>query len=133
MERLNPHLSFSYWKVAAGIVVFVAATSALSSRCYENQTMPRKHVLKLVDILRSAGEYSIRASQSTNAVTIYADTCAARNAVNTVADLLTQEQVQKLAGVNLSEMKEFISQQHKNATEMLLEAFVQKKKFKPVT
>ena len=121
MERLNPHLSFSYWKVAAGIVVFVAATSALSSRCYENQTMPRKHVLKLVEILRSAGEeYSIRASQSTNAVTIYADTCAARNAVSTVAELLTQEQVQKLAGVNLPEMKEFISLQHKKATEMLL-------------
>ncbi|CAM9709003.1 unnamed protein product [Ectocarpus sp. 6 AP-2014] len=131
MERLNPHLSLSYWKVGAAIVFFVAATSSLSSKCYENQTMPRKHVLKLVDMLRSAGEYSIRASQSTNAVAIYADTCSARNAVNTVADLLTPQQVKTLTGVNLCEIKEFISQQHQNATEVLLQALVDKKKFKP--
>lgn len=129
MERLNPHLSFSYWKVAAVVVVFVAATSLLSSKCYENQTMSRKNVLKMVDMLRSAGEYSIRASQSTNAVTIYADTCHAKHAITTVSEFLTEKQVKELAGVDLYEMKEFISEQHKKATETLLRALVDKKKF----
>lgn len=133
MERLNPQLSFSYWKVAAVILVFVAATSLLSSKCYENQTMSRKNVLKMVDLLRSAGEYSIRASQSNNPVTIYGDTCSSKCAITTVADFLSQEQVKQLAGVDLMEMKEFISEQHKNATEALLQACIQQKKFKPVT
>ena len=114
-------------------MIFVAATSSLSSKCYEDQSMPRKHVLKLIQMLRTAGEYSIRASQSTNAVTIYADTCSAKNAVHTVAELLTPQQVKALAGVNLCEIKEFISQQHQSATEVLLQAFEEKRKFKPVT
>lgn len=133
MERLNPQLSLSYWKVSALILAFVVGTSSLSSKCYENQTMSRKNILKMVDLLRSAGEYSIRASQSSNAVTIYGDTCHAKNAITTVADFLTPTQVKELAGVDLVEMKEFISQQHKNATEALLQAFIDKKKFKPVT
>ena len=133
MERLNPQISFSYWKVAVVILVFVAATSALSSKCYENQKMSRKNVLKMLEILRSAGEYSIRASQSSNPVTVYADTCASKNAISTVADFLSPEQVKQLASVDLLEMKEFISQQHKNATEILLKAFQEHKTFKPIT
>lgn len=133
MERLNPQLSFSYWKVACVILAFVGATSVLSSKCYENQTMSRKNVLKLVDLLRSAGEYSIRASQGSNPVTVYADTCAAKTAISTVSEFLSQEQAKDLAGVDLMEMKEFISEQHKNATETLLKAFIEKKNFKPAT
>ncbi|CAM9771955.1 unnamed protein product, partial [Ectocarpus sp. 4 AP-2014] len=76
----------------------------------------------MVDLLRSAGEYNIRASQGTNAVTVYSDTCAAKSAITTVSNFLTDAQVKQLAGVDLMEMKEFISEQHKNATEAPLKA-----------
>lgn len=132
MDRLNPSVSYSYWKVAATILLFVVVTSTMSSRCFETHKLPRKHVLKLLDMLRLSGEHSIRASQNTQPVTIFSDTCMAKHTIDTVAQFLTNDQVKDLAGVDLLEMREFISQQHKNATEVLLKAYIEKKRFTPV-
>ena len=133
MDRLNPQVSMSYWKISAGLILFIIITSTMSSKCYEGQKLPRKSVLKLLEMLRKAGEHSIRASQNSQPVTIFADTCIAKNYIDAVAELLTRDQVRDMANVDLLEMREFISQQHKNATETLLNAFIQKKKFTPVS
>lgn len=133
MDRLHPKVSQSYWKAALAMVVFVMITSYISSRCFERQKLPRKHVLKMLELLRLSGEHSIRASQSTQPVTIFADTCEAKNSIDTVTNFLSNEQAKHLAGIDLGEMREFISQQHKNATEVLLKAYIEKKRFEPVS
>lgn len=124
MERLNPQVSTAYWKVSSVIIASIILTSYISSKCFESQRLPRSHVLKISEMLRKAAEHSIRASQDTQAVTAFADTCQAKSYVDLVEDMLTRDQVRSIGNVDILEMKEFIAQQHEKATETLLRIYV---------
>lgn len=78
-------------------------------------------------MLRKAAEHSIRASQDTQAVAVFSDTCQAKAYVDLVADMLSPAQVRSIANIDILEMKEFISQQHQKATETLLQIYVESK------
>jgi len=82
MERLNPHTCSTFWKVSGMMLLFIAGTSYLSNRCHENNSMSRKHILKFTELLRSAMEHSIKATQDTNSVTKYRDVCVAKVSKN---------------------------------------------------
>ena len=127
MERLNPQVSISYWKVSAVLLVSILITSWVSARCYEGQRLPRSHVLKISELLRKAAEFSIRSSQDNQPVTIYADTTFAKAYIDLVEELLTPEQVRHIANVDILEMKNFIAQQHETATQKLLQIYLDKK------
>lgn len=125
MERLNPQVSTAYWKVSSVILASIILTSYISSRCFESQRLPRSHILKISELLRKAAEHSIRASQDSQAVTVFSDTCQAKAYVDLVEDMLSADQVTSIANVDILEMKEFISIQHEKATETLLRIYVE--------
>ena len=127
MDRLSPKVTTAYWKISAVVLVFITLTSGLSVKCYENQTLPRKHVLKLTEMLRKAAEHSIRASQDSQPVTAFTDTSIAKCAIDTVAQMLTPDQIKRIANVDIAEMQDFVSQQHEAATQALLKIYVEKK------
>lgn len=127
MERLNPQVSTAYWKVSSVVLTSIVLTSYISSRCFESQRLPRSHVLKISELLRKAAEHSIRASQDSQPVTVYTDTCQAKAYVDLVEEMLTPCQVRNIANIDILEMKEFISQQHENATEKLFRIYVDNK------
>lgn len=127
MERLNPQISNSYWKVSGILLTFIFATSWVSSRCFEGQRLPRSHVLKISELLRKAAEHSIRATQDSQPATAFADTANAKAYVDLVEDLLTPEQVRHIAKIDILEMKDFISNQHDEATQKLLQIYIDKK------
>lgn len=127
MERLNPQVSTAYWKVSSVILASLILTSYVSSRCFESHRLPRSHILKISELLRKAAEHSIRASQDSQPVTVFTDTCQGKAYIDLVEELLTPAQVRSIANVDILEMKEFISQQHEEATEKLLRIYVEKK------
>lgn len=127
MERLNPQVSTAYWKVSFVMLSFLVLTSYISSKCFESQRLPRAHILKISELLRKAAEHSIRASQDSQPVTTFTDTCHAKAYVDLVEEMLTPCQVKSIANVDILEMKEFISDQHDKANEKLLRIFVDKK------
>ncbi len=128
MERLNPQTSVAYWKVSAALVAFVFVTSYLSIKCHEDDTLSRRHVIKYSDMLRTAAEYSIRASQDSQAVHAFMDCCNAKSAIDTVSEVLTPHQVQVISNIDVIEMQDFINRQHEAATQILLKEYVEKKK-----
>jgi len=95
MERLNPHTCSTFWKVSGMMLLFIAGTSYLSNRCHENNSMSRKHILKFTELLRSAMEHSIKATQDTNSVTKYRDVCVAKVSIDILVNMLTPCQLQK--------------------------------------
>lgn len=127
MERLNPQTSVAYWKVSAALVAFVFVTSYLSIKCHEDDTLSRRHVIKYSDMLRSAAEHSIRASQDSQAVHAFMDCCNAKSAIDTVSEVLTPHQVQVISNIDVIEMQDFINRQHEAATQILLKEYVEKK------
>lgn len=127
MERLNPQISNSYWKVSLVLIVSIMMTSWISTKCYEGQRLPRSHLLKISELLRQSAEHSIRATQDSQPATAFADTSTAKAYVDIVEELLTPAQVQTLAGIDILEMKDFISKQHDQATEKLLQLYIDKK------
>jgi len=128
MERLSPRIVQAYWKVSAGIVAFVFLTSYISAKCHDDDTLPRKHIIRYTDMLRSAAEYSIRASQDSQAVHAFIDCCNAKTSIDTVSSVLSSQQVRSIANIDVLEMQEFIHKQHEAATQILLEEYVEKKK-----
>ena len=127
MERLNPQVSTAYWKVSSVVLASLILTSYISSRCFESQRLPRTHILKISELLRKAAEHSIRASQDSQPITVYADTSQAKAYVDIVEDMLSPDQVRGIANVDILEMKEFISKQHETATETLFRIYVDNK------
>ena len=127
MERLNPQISQSYWKVSFVFLVCIAITSWISSKCYENQRLPRSHILKITELLRNAAEHSIRSVQDSQPVQKFMDTAIAKSQIDIVEELLTPEQVESIAGIDILVMKDFISKQHDEATQKLLQIYIDKK------
>jgi len=127
MERLNPQISNSYWKVSAVLLGSIMMTSFISKKCFENQRLPRSHLLKISELLRQAAEHSIRSTQDSQPATAFADTATAKAYVDIVEELLTPEQVQTLANIDILEMKDFISKQHDENSQKLLQLYLDKK------
>ena len=127
MERLNPQVSNSYWKVSAVLLGSIMVTSWVSTRCFEGQRLPRSHLLKISELLRQAAEHSIRATQDTQPATAFADSATAKAYIDIVEELLTPEQVQTLASIDILEMKDFISKQHDENSQKLLQLYLDKK------
>jgi len=127
MERLNPQISQSYWKVSFVFIVCIAITSWISTKCFENQRLPRSHVLKISELLRKAAEHSIRSVQDNQPVTAFMDTAIAKSYIDIVEELLTKDQVESVAGIDILEMQSFISKQHDENTQKLLQIYIDKK------
>ena len=127
MERLNPQISNSYWKISAVLVASMMVTSWISTKCFEGQRLPRSHLLKISELLRQAAEHSIRATQDSQPATAFADAAIAKAYVDIVEELLTPEQVQALASIDILEMKDFISKQYEEASQKLLQLHIDKK------
>lgn len=120
MERLNPRTSMAYWKISGALLFFIAATSALSAKCHENNTLSRNHIIKYTEMIRSAMQHSIKSSQDTNISSSYQDACIAKCSVDLVASILTPRQIRGIADIDILEMQDFISKQHEKAEELLL-------------
>jgi len=133
MERLSPQTVQAYWKVSACFVTFVFITSYLSIRCHEDDTLSRKHVLKYSEMLRSGAEHSVRASQDSQAVHAFIDCCTAKTAIDTVASVLTPQQVQVISNIDIVEMQDFVNRQHEAAVQILLKEYIEKKKQESTT
>ncbi|CAN0333669.1 unnamed protein product [Discosporangium mesarthrocarpum] len=129
MERMNPRTTRATWKIAACIVALVVVASAASSRAHDNERLPRKHILKYVELLRSAAEHSIRASQDSHPVNAFIDPARATMAVDIVENFLTPDQARHLTNVDLADMKEFVDGLHEVATQALLKAYAEKTSF----
>ncbi|ACH46791.1 unknown [Feldmannia species virus] len=110
----------TYWKASCTLLLTLAAVSALSRKCYETSRLPRRHVLKITELLRTAAEHSLRASQDSRPENVFHDTCQAKVNIDLVAQLLTREQVRHIANIDIDEIKEFIATQHLKATATLL-------------
>lgn len=116
MERLNPQTCSMFWKVSGMMLLFIAGTSHLSNRCHENNSMSRKHILKFTELLRSAMEHSIKATQDTNSVTRYRDVCVAKVSIDILVNMLTPCQLRVIASnIDILETQEHISKQYQEA------------------
>jgi len=119
MDRLNSRTSAAYWKITFSLVAFIAITSAFSSKCHENNTLSRHHIIKYSEIIRTAMQHSISSSQHTNVVSAYQDACVAKCCVDLIATMLTPKQIRSISDVDILEMQDFISKQHQDATEIM--------------
>lgn len=115
--------AFSYWKLSFIITVFIAVTSVLSVKSHECAKLPRKHILKYMDLLREAARSSVSASQSCHPVQAFIDSSRAVSAINVVNEFLSVEQVKHMMSIDLMEMKDYIEKQHDSALNALLEAY----------
>ena len=121
MDRLNARTSMAYWKISGVLLTFILITSVLSSKCHEDNTMSRKHLLKYKGVIRTAMQHSIQSSQDTDVATSFYDVCIAKCAVDIISNMLTPYQIRAIANIDIFEMQEFISKQHEDATELLME------------
>ena len=119
MDRLNMRTSMSYWKITISLLAFISITSALSSKCHENNTLSRHHIIKYSEMIRTAMQHSISSSQHTNIVSAFSDACVAKCTVDLIANVLTPKQIRAISDVDILEMQDFISKQHEEATEMI--------------
>lgn len=113
MERLNPHTCSMFWKMSGIMLLFISATSFISNKCHENNTMSRKHIIKFSELLRSAMEHSIKATQDSDIITKYKDACTAKISIDIVVNMLTPSQLRVIASnIDVLETQEYISKQH---------------------
>ena len=120
MDRLNTRTSMAYWKITISLLAFISITSALSSKCHENNTLSRHHIIKYSEMIRSAMLNSVSSSQHTNIVSAFRDACMAKCSVDLVASILTPKQIRAISDVDILEMQDFISKQHEEANELLI-------------
>lgn len=123
MDRMKDSTAFSYWKLSVLISIFITATSLLSVKSHECAKLPRKHVLKYMDLLREAARSSVSASQSCHPVQAFIDSSRAVSAIKVVDEFLTQDQVKSMMSIDLMEMKAYIEKQHDSSLRALLEAY----------
>ncbi len=118
---MKQHSALAYWKLSAIVVVFVGVTSYLSLKSHESSKLPREHILKYSELLREAARASIQSTQDQHPVHKFINSSKAICAVNIVAEFLTPHQVKHMVNVDIAEMKEFISKQHDEATNALVQ------------
>lgn len=113
MERLSSHTCSTFWKISAIVLLFIAGTSIVSNKCHENDTLSRKNIIHFKELLRSAMEHSIKASQDTDYIAKYKDACIAKISIDVLVTMLTPSQARVIASnIDIFETQEHISKQY---------------------
>jgi hypothetical protein len=95
--------------VSYATISFVSVHSQSQRHKYHNLT------LRAVSLLREAARSSLRADKGGDAADVYADVCKSRIYISAIDRLLTSEEVAKLTGVSLDELRAHIDMQLANA------------------
>lgn len=116
MERLNPHMCSMFWKISFIVIIFVVSTSVLSNKCHEDDTLSRKHIIGYKNLLRTAMESSLRATQTGNSYQKYNDIVKAKISIDILVDMLTESQLRAISSsIDIIETREVISAQYEEA------------------
>jgi len=116
MERLTPHMCSMFWKVSVIVIIFVVSTSVLSNKCHEDDTLSRKHIINYKNLLRTAMESSLRATQTSNSYQKYKDVVTAKISIDILVDMLTEAQLRVISSnIDIIETREVISAQYEEA------------------
>lgn len=101
--------------LAVFIIVSYAAVSLVSVHSQSQRHKYHNITLRAVSLLREAARSSLRADKGGDAADVYADAAKSRVYVSAVDRLLSSEEVAKLTGVSLDELRAHVDAQLANA------------------
>ena len=108
--------------LAAFTVLGYFLITAASLRAHGERDRYHSLSLRAVSLLREAARSSLRADRGGDATDVYADAARARIYVSAVDRLLTAQEVAKLTGVSLDELRNYVDLQLSNARTSLSKA-----------
>lgn len=101
--------------LAVSIVVSYVVLSLVSVHSQSQRHKYHNLTLRAVSLLREAARSSLRADKGGDAADVYADACRSRIYVSAVDRLLSSQEVAKLTGVSLDELRAHVDTQLANA------------------
>ncbi|CAN0104362.1 unnamed protein product, partial [Phaeothamnion confervicola] len=120
MERMTPTSVTQYYALSAIVLSIMIGTSLLSVHRHQTERLPRKYVLKFIDMLRSAARSSISSAQNNHPVQMFLDATEAQIKTDIAYAFLTDSQCRCMLGIDIAEMKMFVDGQHEKALEGML-------------
>jgi hypothetical protein len=97
--------------LALSVILAYGIITAVSLRAHGERNKYHKLTLRAVSLLREAARSSLRADKGGDCTDVYADAARARIYVSAVDRLLTSEEVSRLTGVSLDELRNYVDVQ----------------------